>query len=60
MNWRQEGKTTDCVARQYIGNLGKQTMVSSRLMLMGFRNITFPLSFKLFKPKSRLKEKRYL
>ncbi len=55
---RKKGKTTDYVARQYIGNLGKTengiVSVNAYGVLDG---ITFPLIFKIFKPRSRLKEK---
>lgn len=55
---RKKGKTTDYVARQYIGNLGKTENGIVSVNAYGvLKNITFPLSFKLFKPKSRLKEK---
>jgi len=55
---RKKGKTTDYVARQYIGNLGKTengiVSVNAYGVLDG---IIFPLIFKIFKPRSRLKEK---
>jgi SRSO17 transposase len=54
---RKKGKTTDYVARQYIGNLGKVdngiVSVNAYGVLGG---ITFPLLFKVFKPQGRLKE----
>ena len=53
----KKGKTTDYVARQYIGNLGKTesgiVSVNSYAVVEG---ITYPLLFKIFKPKTRLKE----
>jgi len=53
---RKKGKTTDYVARQYIGNLEnwKWHFVNAYGVLDG---IIFPLIFKIFKPRSRLKEK---
>ena len=55
---KKKGKTTDYVARQYIGNLGKTengiVSVNAYGVLDG---IVFPLIFKIFKPRSRLKEK---
>jgi SRSO17 transposase len=54
---RKKGKTTDYVARQYIGNLGKIdngiVSVNAYGVLAG---MSFPLLFKIFKPKGRLKE----
>jgi SRSO17 transposase len=53
---RKKGKTTDYVARQYIGNLGKiengLVSVNAYGVLEG---ITFPLLFTVFKPQTRLK-----
>src|SRR5919109_1723147 len=53
---KKKGKSTDYVARQYIGNLGKVenglVSVNAYGVLDG---ITFPLLFEVFKPKSRLK-----
>jgi len=53
---KKKGKTTDYVARQYIGNLGKidNGMVSVNAYGV-VDNITFPLYFKVFKPRKRLK-----
>lgn len=54
---RKKGKTTDYVARQYIGNLGKidNGLVSVNAYgLLG--EITIPLVFEVFKPQKRLKE----
>lgn len=53
---RKKGSTTDYVARQYIGNIGKIEggIVSVNAYgIMG--QFTFPLLFKVFKPKHRLK-----
>ena len=54
---RKKGKTTDYVARQYIGNLGKidNGLVSVNAYgLLG--EMTIPLVFEVFKPQKRLKE----
>lgn len=52
----KKGKTTDYVARQYIGNLGKTkngiVSVNAYAVVEG---ITYPLLFKIFKPKKCLK-----
>lgn len=52
----KKGRTTDYVAKQYIGNLGKTEngMVSVNAYAV-VENITYPLLFKIYKPKSRLK-----
>ena len=54
---KKKGRTTDYVARQYIGNLGKLengiVSVNAYGVLDG---ITFPLLFKVYKPKTRLKD----
>jgi len=51
-------KTTDYVARQYIGNLGKTENGIVSVNAYGvLGNITFPLIFKIFKPKARLQNK---
>ncbi|MBD2629255.1 IS701 family transposase [Trichormus variabilis] len=54
---KKKGKTTDYVDRQYIGNLGKieQGIVSVNAYGV-WQGITFPLLFKVYKPKKRLKE----
>ena len=54
---RKKGKTTDYVARQYLGSVGKvdNGMVSVNVYGV-YKNITFPLMFKVFKPKGTLKE----
>lgn len=54
---KKKGKTTDYVARQYIGNLGKVENGIVSVNAYGvLGNLTFPLIFKVFKPKSRLRE----
>jgi SRSO17 transposase len=54
---RKKGKKTDYVARQYLGSMGKieQGIVSVNAYGL-YKNITFPLLFKVFKPKGKLKE----
>jgi SRSO17 transposase len=53
---RKKGNTTDYVARQYIGNLGK---IGNGIVSVNAYGIidqmTFPLRFKVFKPRQRLK-----
>jgi SRSO17 transposase len=53
---RKKGKTTDYLARQYLGNIGKveQGIVSVNAYGI-YKNITFPLLFRVFKPKEKLK-----
>jgi len=52
----KKGEATDYVAKQYIGNLGKTAngvvSVNAYAVVEG---ITYPLMFKIYKPKSRLK-----
>ncbi|WP_088889803.1 IS701 family transposase [Leptolyngbya ohadii] len=52
----KKGNTTDYVARQYIGNIGTTAngivSVNAYAVVDG---ITYPLLFKIYKPKSRLK-----
>lgn len=53
---RQKGKTTDYVAHQYIGNvhgLANGIVSVNAYGLLG--TTTFPLAFRFYKPKSRLK-----
>jgi SRSO17 transposase len=52
----KKGSTTDYAAKQYIGNLGKTAngMVSVNAYAV-VDGITYPLLFKIYKPKSRLK-----
>lgn len=53
---KKKGKTTDYVDRQYIRNLGKIENGIVSVNAYGIINgITFPLLFKIFKPKKRLK-----
>ena len=53
----KEGRTTDYVKRQYLGNLGK---VDNGIVVVTsygiIENMTFPLIFKVYKPHERLKE----
>jgi SRSO17 transposase len=51
-----KNETTDYVAKQYIGNLGKTAngIVSVNAYAV-LETITYPLLFKIYKPKSRLK-----
>ncbi len=51
------GKTTDYLSRQYIGNIGKTDngIVSVNAYAVG-EEITYPLIFKIFQPRKRLKE----
>ncbi|QDZ41428.1 IS701 family transposase [Euhalothece natronophila Z-M001] len=53
---RKKGNRTDYVARQYLGSLGKidQGIVSVNAYGV-YQDITFPLKFKVFKPKGTLK-----
>jgi SRSO17 transposase len=53
---RKKGKTTDYVDRQYIANMGK--VDNGRVSVNAYGvldNLTFPLLFKVFKPRYRLK-----
>jgi len=53
---RKKGRTTDYVARQYIGNLGKIENGIVSVNAYGIvGQLTFPLLFKVFKPKHLLK-----
>src|SRR5712691_8054663 len=53
---RKKGKTTDYVAHQYVGNLGKLENGIVSVNAYGILDhITFPLLFKVFKPRTRLK-----
>jgi SRSO17 transposase len=53
---RKKGKTTDYAASQYIGNLhGLANGVVSVNAYGVLDTLTFPLAFRFFKPKSRLK-----
>jgi SRSO17 transposase len=54
---RKKGKKTDYVARQYLGSVGKIDNGIVSVNAYGvYENITFPLGFKIFKPKGTLKE----
>lgn len=53
---KKKGKTTDYVAHQYIGNLGKLANGIVSVNAYGvLRTMTFPLLFKIYKPQTRLK-----
>lgn len=53
---RKKGKTTDYVAHQYIGNVGGLANGVVSVNAYGvLGTTTVPLSFRFFKPKSRLK-----
>ena len=53
----KKGKTTDYVDRQYIGDLGKIDNGIVSVNAYGHvGQLTFPLLFKVFKPKQQLKE----
>ena len=52
----KKGRSTDYVKRQYIGNLGKVENGIVAVSAYGvIDNMTFPLTFRLYKPKERLK-----
>ena len=54
---RKKGKKTDYVSRQYLGSIGKIDNGIVSVNAYGvYKNITFPLIFKVFKPKRTLKE----
>lgn len=54
---KKKGNHTDYVARQYIGNLGKiENGIVSVNAYGVLGNITFPLMFKIYKPKTTLKQ----
>ncbi len=54
---KKKGKKTDYVDRQYIGNLGKIEAGIVSVNAYGiWQGMTFPLLFKIYKPKKRLKE----
>lgn len=51
----KKGESTDYVAKQYIGNLGKTANGVVRVNAYAVvGNITYPLLFEIYKPKSRL------
>jgi len=53
----KKGSATDYAAKQYIGNLGQTAngIVSVNVYSV-VDGITYPLMFKIYKPKSRLNE----
>src|SRR5260370_18006847 len=52
---RKKGHTTDYVAHQYVGNLGKLANGIVSVNAYGILDhITFPLLFKVYKPRTRL------
>ncbi|CAD5970101.1 putative transposase for insertion sequence element IS701 [Planktothrix tepida] len=54
---RRKGKKTDYIARQYLGSVGKTDRGIVSVNAYGvYKNITFPLVFRVFKPKGTLKE----
>lgn len=54
---RKKGKKTDYVARQYLGRREKIDNGIVSVNVYGiYNNITFPLIFKVFKPRETLKE----
>ena len=54
---RKKGNKTDYVSRQYLGSVGKIDRGIVSVNAYGvYKNITFPLMFKIFKPKGTLKE----
>jgi SRSO17 transposase len=53
---RKKGKKTDYVARQYLGSIGQIDNGIVSVNAYGvYENLTFPLMFKVFKPKGRFK-----
>ncbi len=58
---RKKGKKTDYVARQDLGSIGKIDNGIVSVNAYGvYQNITFPLIFKVFKPRTILKpEEQY-
>ena len=51
----KKGHTTDYVAHQYIGNLGKLANGAVSVNAYGMlEDITFPLLFSIYKPQTRL------
>ncbi len=53
---KKKGQSTDYVSRQYLGKLGKIDNGIVAVTAWGLiDNITFPLTFEIYKPKSRLK-----
>jgi SRSO17 transposase len=55
---RKQGKTTDYVKRQYIGNIGKIENGIVAVTAYGLiEGMTFPLLFQVYKPKEKLQPK---
>ncbi len=53
---KKKGRSTDYVSRRYLGKLGKVDNGIGSVTAWGLiDNITFPLIFAIYKPKSRLK-----
>jgi SRSO17 transposase len=53
---RKKGKTTDYAASQYIGNVGSLSNGVVSVNAYGVLDtVTFPLAFRIYKPRSRLK-----
>jgi len=53
---KKKGKTTDYVSRQYLESIGQIDRGIVSINAYGlYKNITFPLCFKVFKPKDKLK-----
>ena len=53
---RKKGNTTDYVAHQYVGNLGKLANGLVSVNAYGLLDhLTFPLLFNVYKPRTRLK-----
>ena len=53
---RKKGKTTDYAASQYIGNVGSLANGVVSVNAYGVLDtVTFPLAFRIYKPRSRLK-----
>ena len=53
---RKKGKKTDYVAKQYLGSIGKVDNGIVSVNAYGvYKNISFPLVFKVFKPEATLK-----
>lgn len=59
---KKKGKTTDYVDRQYLGNVGKIDSGIVSVNAYGYLDgLAFPLLFRVFKPKKRLRpEDKYL
>ncbi len=54
---RKKGKKTDYVSRQYLGSIGKVDNGIVSVNAYGiYEHISFPLVFKVFKPRETLKE----